>query len=189
MVRPAEETPMIKLWNSNVHLIVSNFHTPSVYFYWPTTDALKAESDGVINDYGDFAPTLELRKLIPTVNYSLGIESYSLLVLQVTYFKCGGVSLGVGMQHHVADGASGLYFINTWSDMACGLDVSLPPFIDRTLLRAQDPPQPVFEHVKYQPAPPMKSTSESTSDETVVLIFKLMRDQLYMLKQNRKKPV
>ncbi|GKA47705.1 shikimate O-hydroxycinnamoyltransferase-like protein [Tanacetum coccineum] len=215
MVRPAEETPRIKLWNSNVDLVVPNFHTPSVYFYRPNgasnffdakvmKDALskvlvpfypmggrlkrdedgrieidcqgqgvlfvEAESDGVINDFGDFAPTLELRKLIPAVDYSLGIESYSLLVLQVTYFKCGGVSLGVGMQHHAADGASGLHFINTWSDMARGLDITLPPFIDRTLLCARDPPQPIFEHVEYQPAPPMKIAPESKSDEMAVAI-------------------
>ncbi|KAI7734260.1 hypothetical protein M8C21_011573, partial [Ambrosia artemisiifolia] len=163
MVKPAEETPKINLWNSNVDLVVPNFHTPSVYFYRPNgapdffdpkvmKDALsralvpfypmggrlkrdedgrieidcqgqgvlfvEAESDGVVDDFGDFAPTLELRKLIPAVDYSQGIESYPLLVLQVTYFKCGGVSLGVGMQHHAADGASGLHFINTWSDMA-----------------------------------------------------------------------
>ncbi|KAI3671486.1 hypothetical protein L1987_87224 [Smallanthus sonchifolius] len=43
-----------------------------------------------------------------------------------------GVSLRVGMQHHAADGASGLHFINTWSDMARGLDLTVPPFIDRT---------------------------------------------------------
>lgn len=44
---------------------------------------VEAESDGVIDEFGDFAPTLELRKLIPAVDYSLGIDSYSLLVLQV----------------------------------------------------------------------------------------------------------
>nr|XP_043608335.1 shikimate O-hydroxycinnamoyltransferase-like [Erigeron canadensis] len=231
MVRPAEETPRIKLWNSNVDLVVPNFHTPSVYFYRPNGEAnffdskvmkdalsralvpfypmggrlkrdedgrieidcqgqgvlfVEAESDGVVDDFGDFAPTLELRKLIPEVDYSLGIESYSLLVLQVTYFKCGGVSLGVGMQHHAADGASGLHFINTWSDMARGLDISMPPFIDRTLLRARDPPQPIFEHVEYQPAPPMKCADEAQSDETAVSIFRLTRDQLNVLKAKSK---
>lgn len=130
MVRPAEETPRIKLWNSNVDLVVPNFHTPSVYFYRPSgatnffdakvmKDALsralvpfypmggrlkrdedgrieidcqgqgvlfvEAESDGMVDDFGDFAPTLELRKLIPAVDYSQGIESYPLLVLQVLF--------------------------------------------------------------------------------------------------------
>ncbi|KAK1407115.1 hypothetical protein QVD17_38726 [Tagetes erecta] len=151
---------------------------------------VEAESDGVIDEFGDFAPTLELRRLIPVVDYSLGLETYPLLVLQVTYFKCGGVSLGVGMQHHAADGASGLHFINAWSDMARGLGLSLEPFIDRTLLQARDPPRPVFEHVEYQPAPPMKSVPEGrldeNHDETVVSIFKLTRDQVNTLKGKSK---
>ncbi|KAK8352943.1 hypothetical protein V6Z12_A05G126200 [Gossypium hirsutum] len=144
---------------------------------------VEAETNSVIDDFGDFAPTLELRQLIPTVDYSGGISTYPLLVLQVTYFKCGGASLGVGMQHHAADGYSGLHFINTWSDMARGLDLTIPPFIDRTLLRARDPPQPVFHHIEYQPPPAMKIPPVSTgSESTEVSIFKLTRDQLNALK-------
>nr|KJB56505.1 hypothetical protein B456_009G122600 [Gossypium raimondii] len=144
---------------------------------------VEAETNSVIDDFGDFAPTLELRQLIPTVDYSGGISTYPLLVLQVTYFKCGGASLGVGMQHHAADGYSGLHFINTWSDMARGLDLTIPPFIDRTLLRARDPPQPVFHHVEYQPPPAMKIPPQSTGPEsTAISIFKLTRDQLNALK-------
>ncbi|KAL8123112.1 shikimate O-hydroxycinnamoyltransferase-like [Apium graveolens] len=148
---------------------------------------VEAESDGVVDDFDDFAPTLELRQLIPTVDYSLGISSYSLLVLQITFFKCGGVSLGVGMQHHAADGASGLHFINTWSDMARGLDLTLAPFIDRTLLRAREPPQPAFPHIEYQPPPSMKSNPDSTIiPETSVSIFKITREQLNALKAKSK---
>lgn len=112
-------------------------------------------------------------------------------VEQITQFKCGGVSLGVGMQHHAADGASGLHFINTWSDMARGLDLTIPPFIDRTLLRARDPPQPQFPHVEYQPPPTLKTTEENvpnaeTVPETSVSIFKLTRDQINTLKAKSK---
>ncbi|GMH15886.1 hypothetical protein Nepgr_017727 [Nepenthes gracilis] len=148
---------------------------------------VEAESSSVIDDFGDFAPTLELRRLIPAVDYSRGISSYPLLVLQVTYFKCGGVSLGVGMQHHVADGASGLHFVNTWSDMARGLDPTILPFIDRSLLRAQDPPQPKFHHIEYQPPPALKTSPQSVKsqtgpEETKVSIFKISQDQLNALK-------
>lgn len=132
MVKPAEEIPRKSLWNSNVDLVVPNFHTPSVYFYrpngspnffdpkvlkealskalvpfYPMAGRLKrdedgrieidcngegvllveAESDGEIDDFGDFAPTLELRRLIPAVDYSQGISSYALLVLQVYFFN------------------------------------------------------------------------------------------------------
>lgn len=44
---------------------------------------VEAESNSVIDDFGDFAPTPELRRLIPPVDYSGGIASYPLLVLQV----------------------------------------------------------------------------------------------------------
>uniref|UniRef100_A0A7N0TI89 Shikimate O-hydroxycinnamoyltransferase n=1 Tax=Kalanchoe fedtschenkoi TaxID=63787 RepID=A0A7N0TI89_KALFE len=147
---------------------------------------VEADTNSVIDDFGDFAPTLELRRLIPAVDYSAGLSAYPLLVLQVTYFKCGGVSLGVGMQHHVADGASGLHFINTWSDVARGLDVTIPPFIDRTLLRARDPPLPAFYHVEYQPAPPMKFPLQASLDSTAVSIFRITREQLNTLKAKAK---
>ena len=44
---------------------------------------VEADTGSVIDDFGDFAPTLELRQLIPTVDYSGDIGSYSLLILQV----------------------------------------------------------------------------------------------------------
>ncbi|KAK9149861.1 hypothetical protein Scep_008618 [Stephania cephalantha] len=147
---------------------------------------VEAQTTSVIDDFGDFTPTLEMRQLIPTVDYSGDISSYALLVLQVTRFKCGGVSLGVGMQHHVADGASGLHFINTWSDMARGLDLTIPPFIDRTLLRARDPPTPQFHHIEYQPAPQMKTPQPNTPESTSVCILKVTRDQINQLKAKSK---
>lgn len=133
MVKPAEETPLRSLWNSNVDLVIPSIHTPSVYFYrpsgasnffdptvlkqalskvlvpfYPMAGRLRRDDDGrieiicngdgvlfveadtssVIDDFGDFAPTLELRKLIPAIDYSGGIHSYPLLVLQVRTYTC-----------------------------------------------------------------------------------------------------
>ncbi len=105
--------------------------------------------------------------------------------MQVTYFKCGGVSIGIGTQHLLADGFSGLHFVNTWSDMARGLDLTIPPFINRTLLRARIPPQPAFQHVEYQPSPPMKTPRQSIASTTVSM-FKITRDQLNTLKAKSK---
>ncbi|KAK4395420.1 Shikimate O-hydroxycinnamoyltransferase [Sesamum angolense] len=135
LVPPPAQTPCVTLWNSNVDLVVSNIHTPSVYFYRPTGAAnffdpavlkaalgralvpfypmagrlkrdkdgrleidcnaegvlfVEAESDAVVDDFGDFAPTLELRRLIPPVDYSQGISTFPLVVLQVR--SCCGVS-------------------------------------------------------------------------------------------------
>uniref|UniRef100_A0A0D9YUV0 Uncharacterized protein n=1 Tax=Oryza glumipatula TaxID=40148 RepID=A0A0D9YUV0_9ORYZ len=41
------------------------------------------------------------------------------------------------MQHHVADGFSGLHFINSWADLCRGVPIAVMPFIDRTLVRAR----------------------------------------------------
>ncbi|XP_047064017.1 hydroxycinnamoyl-CoA:5-hydroxyanthranilate N-hydroxycinnamoyltransferase HHT4 [Lolium rigidum] len=144
--------------------------------------------DAAVDDYGDFAPTMELKRLIPAVDYTDDISSFPLLVLQVTYFKCGGVSLGVGMQHHVADGMSGLHFINSWSDLCRGAQIAVMPFIDRTLVRARDPPTPSYPHVEYQPAPAMLSSApqalsgKPTLAPTAVDIFKLTRSELGRLR-------
>ncbi|KAG9455900.1 hypothetical protein H6P81_000408 [Aristolochia fimbriata] len=151
-----------------------------------------AETGSVIDDFGDFAPTMELKQLIPTVDYAQDMSSYPLLVLQITHFKCGGVSLGVGMQHHVADGFSGLHFINHWSDVARGLDLTIPPFIDRTLLRARDPPTPAFRHIEYQPPPSMRARPDAPPSEpgpAAVAMFKITRDQLNVLKAKGKEGV
>ncbi|KAJ3684436.1 hypothetical protein LUZ61_013600 [Rhynchospora tenuis] len=149
---------------------------------------VEAEANGEIDDFGDFAPTMELKRLIPKVEYTDDISSFPLLVLQVTYFKCGGAALGVGMQHHVADGYTGILFINTWSDMTRGLPLTLPPFIDRTLLRARDPPTPSFPHVEYHTPPQMLNTPTTTSaltkstPDVSVCMFKLTQSQLLQLK-------
>ncbi|EPS73563.1 hypothetical protein M569_01193, partial [Genlisea aurea] len=101
----------------------------------------------------------------------------------VTYFKCGGVSLGVGIDHRVADGTARLRLINTWSEIARGRTSTIPPFLDRTLLRAGDRPNPKFHHAEYQPAPQMKPDAAAVSDaETVESILKLTREQLNSLK-------
>ncbi|XP_071707631.1 shikimate O-hydroxycinnamoyltransferase-like [Rutidosis leptorrhynchoides] len=147
---------------------------------------VEAESEGVLDDLGDFAPTLEFNKLIPMLDYSLPSDSIPIFVLQVTQFTCGGVVLGVGVQHYGADGTSALHFFNSCADMARGLDIAIPPFLDRTILCARDPPQPAFEHVEYQPAPPFISPIKSTSDETIK-IYKLTRDQLNILKAKMRK--
>ncbi|KAI4312518.1 hypothetical protein MLD38_037324 [Melastoma candidum] len=150
-----------------------------------------AETTSTIDDLGDFTPSLKLGKLIPMEDFSGGLSSCPVLLLQVTYFRCGSVSLGVGLHHLVADGPSAIHFLNAWSDIARGLEVSVPPFIDRTLLRARDPPQPKFEHVEYQPPPYLKTLPAQTfdsqgtktgSDSTTTVIFKLTQDQLNILK-------
>ncbi|XVF58318.1 hypothetical protein PTKIN_Ptkin07bG0056400 [Pterospermum kingtungense] len=138
---------------------------------------------------GDFTHNSQVSTLVPKVDYSGGISSYPLLVLQVTAFKCGGVCVGVGLHHTLADGTSALHFINSWADTTRGFSPRVAPFMDRTLLRARVPPTPTFHRVEYDPSPPMNITTshsdQSQSDNlrpSSVSIFKLTADQLNILK-------
>ncbi|KAE8669248.1 Shikimate O-hydroxycinnamoyltransferase [Hibiscus syriacus] len=227
IVRPAEETLRKSLWNSNLDIVMTRYHVPSVYYYKPNgssdffdTEKLKealskvlvpfypvagrlgfdengrleilcngegvlfveAESSSVMDHLvGDFSDDSQVLQLVPKVDYSGEISSYPLLVLQVTKFKCGGICLGVGMHHIVGDGASALHFMISWADTARGLSPAIVPFIDRTLLRARDPPMPKFHHVEYDPSPSMNSPSDALKP-SIVSTFKLTVDQLNTLK-------
>ena len=88
------------------------------------------------------------------------------------------------MHHRLVDGLSAQHFINSWSEVARGLDITLPPYIDRARLRARDPPQPIFEHIEYHPPPPLNSPLlKTSSDESITSIFKMTRDHVNMLKE------
>ncbi|TYJ31600.1 hypothetical protein E1A91_A06G210900v1 [Gossypium mustelinum] len=142
---------------------------------------VEAETSSVLEDLignGDFTDNSHL---VPKVDYSGGISSYPLLVLQVTKFKCGGVCLGVGFQHTLGDGTSAIHFINSWAETARGVPPAIAPFIDRTLLRARVPPMPKFHHLEYEPYTPLKAV-ESYLKPSTVSTFKLTVDQLNALK-------
>nr|AMK01803.1 hydroxycinnamoyl coenzyme A-quinate transferase [Solanum melongena] len=146
---------------------------------------VEAQSDSCVDDFGDFTPSLELRKLIPSVQTNGDISTFPLVIFQVTRFSCGGVALGGGVFHTLSDGLSSIHFINTWSDITRGLSVAIPPFIDRTLLRARDPPTPSFEHVEYHPPPTLNSSKnhESTGPKpNTTAMLKFSTEQLALLK-------
>ena len=49
---------------------------------------VEAESDCCIDDFGEITPSLELRKLAPTVDYDAGVGSYPLFITQVCMYVC-----------------------------------------------------------------------------------------------------
>jgi shikimate O-hydroxycinnamoyltransferase len=57
------------------------------------------------------------------------------VLLQVTRFKCGGITLATNWAHVAADGQSGLHFMKSWSELARGLQVSLLPDHRRELVK------------------------------------------------------
>ncbi|XP_041997594.1 rosmarinate synthase-like [Salvia splendens] len=142
----------------------------------------EAECDGAVDDFfGGIAPRPDV-SLVPNVDYSGGISTFPLLLVQLTRFKCGGVSIGFANEHHLADGISAQHFNKSWGEIARGLTPSLPPFFDRRLLASRDPPRrPHFPHIEHHP-PPSLNTPLSLSD-TTFSIFNLTLHQINSLKQ------
>ncbi|KAL9230556.1 hypothetical protein vseg_005894 [Gypsophila vaccaria] len=148
---------------------------------------VEAESSHELEDFGDFRPNDELhRVMVPTCDYSKGISSFPLLMVQLTRFKCGGVSIGFAQHHHVCDGMAHFEFNNSWARVAKGLGLALDPVHDRYLhLQPRNPPQIKYEHTQFEPfvpsLPKELSGGKATTSQT---LFKLTREQINTLKQN-----
>ncbi|XP_057847766.2 hydroxycinnamoyltransferase-like [Cryptomeria japonica] len=79
---------------------------------------VEAVNDSAIDDFGDFTSPSQLTTLVPSATYHNGFTKSPLLMIQVTKFRCGGVALGTGIQHILADGVSSLHFVNSFCDVA-----------------------------------------------------------------------
>ncbi|RWR72440.1 spermidine hydroxycinnamoyl transferase [Cinnamomum micranthum f. kanehirae] len=145
----------------------------------------EAESDVEIDDFGDFKITPELRDLAPHVDYTTRITEWPLMLLQLTVFRCGGVSLGFATSHTAMDGPSAAHFFCTWAKIACTgkADICMPPCLDRTLLRVRDPSvKPVFKHEEFKPPPRLDHGGERRK-ETTVEMFKLTYQQVNAMRE------
>ncbi|XP_056863438.1 shikimate O-hydroxycinnamoyltransferase isoform X1 [Raphanus sativus] len=149
---------------------------------------VEAESDSTLQDIGLLNQSLDLSQLMPTLDYSGDISSLPLILLQVTYFKCGAICIGNSIHHSFGDAGSLVCFMEAWSRTARGLPVKITPFFDRTVLRARDPPSPVFPHTEYQPPPvhnpPVKSLAyrSNPDSDSGVASLKLTRLQVKALR-------
>ncbi|EPS64002.1 hypothetical protein M569_10778 [Genlisea aurea] len=72
------------------------------------------------------------------------------LVVQVTKFECGGFAVGLCMNHCMFDGVGAMEFVNSWGEIARGMiPLKSPPFMDRSILKARNPPRPEFPHREF----------------------------------------
>ncbi|KAI4357058.1 hypothetical protein L6164_001032 [Bauhinia variegata] len=149
-----------------------------------------AESPKSLDEYGNFEPNHTIAELIPKIDYSKPIGEIPLFLVQLTRFSCGGLSIGVAFSHVMADGVSGIHFVNTWAKLARGetLKKEELPFLDRTVLRSPHPvPAPRFDHKAYEfmPMPLMLGCSDSIAErkkETSVVLLPLSSDQVLKIK-------
>ncbi|KAB5511805.1 hypothetical protein DKX38_028833 [Salix brachista] len=175
IVRPNQDIPQQRLWLSNMDLLHPRYYLPTVLARDENgrieincngegVMLVVADTDSTTEELGEFMTSMKLRQLIPTVDTNLeDISRNPLLLLQVTSFKCGGVCLGVGWHHTLADGTGALHFINSWATLARGLSITIPPFLDQTILRGRVAPKPIFHHVEFDP-PPTINTDHLTKN-------------------------
>ncbi|CAL9200952.1 unnamed protein product, partial [Musa hybrid cultivar] len=134
---------------------------------------VEAIADCEMEQIGDIAkpdPSM-LGKLVYDVPGAKNMLEIPPLVAQVTKFKCGGFILGLAMNHCMFDGLGAMEFVNSWCETARGLPLSVPPFMDRTVLEARDPPLLEFPHHEFREIPDSPLTISLYQEEMLYKSF------------------
>ncbi|KAB1213594.1 Protein ECERIFERUM 26 [Morella rubra] len=107
---------------------------------------IEAQCDKTIDEWLELDKDCCLQRLLVSQQV-IGPElSFSPLVLiQVTYFKCGGISLGLSWAHILGDAFSATDFMNKWGKIVAGLQSNKPNYLKSDTLteRSKDHPKPL----------------------------------------------
>ncbi|XP_030550338.2 omega-hydroxypalmitate O-feruloyl transferase-like [Rhodamnia argentea] len=135
----------------------------------PFVEAVSASDIGVLDDISAVDPTT-LRKLVKHSDGAPTILEVPLLTVQVTTFKCGGIVVGVVMNHVLVDGKALTDFITCWTDLARAKPPSVLPFLDRSVLCPRRPPRVDLPHHEY--APRDQRSKRAVSPQTKPLVYR-----------------
>ncbi|CAM8968785.1 unnamed protein product [Rhodiola kirilowii] len=128
----------------------------------------------------------KLVSLVPTFEYAVSdyryvyLETATSKKYDVTKFKCGGFVLGLSVNHCMCDGVAAMEFVNSWGEMARGLPLSVPPFLDRTILKPRSPLKTMYNHVEFSEVP-LKTTEPC--EDVIYASFNFSPDKLAELKK------
>lgn len=128
---------------------------------------VEADADCRLEDLGDISkpdPTT-LGRLVYSTPGAKNILEIPPLAAQVTRFKCGGFVLGLALNHCMFDGLGAMEFVNSWSETARGLPLSIPPYLDRSLLQARSPPKIEYPHLEFSEIENLSSFTEDSELE------------------------
>ena len=152
---------------------------------------LEASCQGTnLDDLGDFAPTQMVQQLMPKIEYgNTPLEDTPLLVVQITRFPCGGLTLGVAISRAVVDGVATMVFLNSWAKLARGesLGSTEIPSHDRISVLSCSPSEhnmlKRFHRAEFQAPPFWEGSLVDSKYETSSEVFKLTKDQVQKLKK------
>ncbi|KNA05043.1 hypothetical protein SOVF_194020 [Spinacia oleracea] len=149
-------------------------------------EIIDVESSMKIADFGDFYSSSDkFKHLVPQIDYfGTQIQDIPLLVVQLTRFVCGGLSVGISLSHMVVDGRSAFHFIDEWARLTRGEPMQVAPFLDRRILQAEDvnlsQTTQVFDDDENQLT--YFNTLEGGKLETPTFVF-LTKDKIERLKE------
>ncbi|KAF9605204.1 hypothetical protein IFM89_014317, partial [Coptis chinensis] len=145
---------------------------------------VEAEANCTIEEIGDITEPdpITLGKLVFDIPGAKNILEIPPLVVQVTRFKCGGFVVGLGMNHCLFDGIGAMDFVNSWGETARGVSLTLPPKIDRSVLKARNPPKIEYPHHEFAEVEDISNTSELYEEEMHYRSFCFDPEKLEQLK-------
>nr|QDM39175.1 BAHD acyltransferase-like 09 [Taxus x media] len=101
-------------------------------------EAMVEDNISVLRDFDDLNPSFQQLAFWPPMGAN--IEDLHLLVVQVTRFTCGAITVGVTVCHSIFDGCGAAQFVTALADMARGeVKPLLEPIWNRELLNPEDP--------------------------------------------------
>ncbi|XP_004507883.1 spermidine hydroxycinnamoyl transferase [Cicer arietinum] len=153
---------------------------------------IEAQSSLTLTDISDFSPSSDYyRYLIPRIDYTLPINDIPLVIVQLTSFKCGGVSISLLVSHAVADGQSALHFTSEWARLARGEPIKTMPFVDRNALHVGESQSPLLPQCsnserEFNEPPFLLGNTDNIEErkkKTTVAIIKVSKTQVEKLRK------
>ncbi|KAK9284285.1 hypothetical protein L1049_023455 [Liquidambar formosana] len=114
----------------------------------PFVEAFANDDLEVLGDITIPDPAM-IGNLLYTIPGAKSVLEMPLLTVQVTRFKCGGFVLGMTINHCMVDAISAKEFVNSWAETARGISLTIPPFLDRSILRSRQPPEVKYCHHEF----------------------------------------
>lgn len=87
------------------------------------------------------------------------------------------------MNHCMFDGIGAMEFVNSWGETARGLPLKVPPFLDRSILKARNPPKTEFPHHEFAEIEDVSNTSKLYEEEMLFRSFCFDPEKLEQLKR------
>ncbi|KAJ8752544.1 hypothetical protein K2173_005433 [Erythroxylum novogranatense] len=165
--------------NDSAVEVIKNALSKVLVNYYPLASQLTVSSKGksIVDCTGDGAVRLikarsrHTGKLVYDIPSARNILLIPPLVAQfVTKFKSGVFVLGLCVNHCMFDGIGAMEFVNSllrkiYAETARGLPLTVPPFLDRSLLKASNPPKIEFPHHEFAEIEDISETSKLYEEE------------------------